>query len=408
MADSTLSKLVGKRLSLAILISVIVHFVLLILLGLWTVYRYVQEGDPGMEVAMEQGEEMEAPQEIVEEVEVTEIQPEVEIDLDRLTVDPLHDVALPEIVAETQAVPTPPTPTVPTTVADRVAFTQATTRFTGGIFGSTEQVDGTLQGYLFDLKQDARGNSRRISNTIFEDHIASFIRDHDWDRSWLQKEFFQAPNSLNTSQIFFPTVRADAGPAYFGAGDIVDERQWIVHYEGRFQPQRSGNFRFVGYAGEVVIVRLNGEVVLDGSHPWLRTRSASPVYGEDQGQRSGRAMTEWQEGGEDDHGYDHKVFSGGRWGSHRFYYGDVMNFRQGQVMDLEILIGERGGGDFNAFLLIKEVGKEIEMDDDGRPIHDLFQTMPSDQHKSIEPYRSRQGPYFKVDGELFIPSESED
>ncbi|MCH8541838.1 MAG: hypothetical protein LAT58_13870, partial [Opitutales bacterium] len=61
MNNNAISRMVGKRLSLAILISVIVHFVLLILLGLWTVYRYVQEGDPGMEVAMEQGEEMEAP-----------------------------------------------------------------------------------------------------------------------------------------------------------------------------------------------------------------------------------------------------------------------------------------------------------------------------------------------------------
>ncbi|MCC5788459.1 MAG: hypothetical protein JJT75_02410, partial [Opitutales bacterium] len=357
---------------------------------------------------MEQGEEVEAPQEVMEEVEVTEVQPEVEVDIDRLAVDPLHDVVLPEMPADTQAVPTPPTPTVPTDVTDRVAFTQAATRFTGGIFGSTEQVDGSLQGYLFDLKQDPDENSRRINNTIFEDHISAFVRDHDWDRDWLEEEFFRAPKSLSTTQIFFPTVRADAGPGFFGAGDVVDERQWIVHYKGRFMPQRSGNFRLVGYAGEVVIVRLDGEVVLDGSHPWLRTRNASPVYTEDRGRRSGRARTAWQEEGEEDHGYDHKVFSGGRWSDHRLYYGDVMNFREGQIMDLEILIGERGGGDFNAFLLIKEVGEEIEKDDHGRPIYELFQTMPSDQHKSIEPYRSRDGPYFKVEGELYTPSESDD
>ena len=67
----------NKRLSLAILISIAFHFVLLIVLGLWTVYRYVQEGDSEMEVAMEEGQEVEVQDEVVEEVEVTEIQPEV-------------------------------------------------------------------------------------------------------------------------------------------------------------------------------------------------------------------------------------------------------------------------------------------------------------------------------------------
>ena len=404
MAQNALNRLVGKRFSLAILISIIVHFVLLILLGLWTVYRYVQEGDPGMEVAMEQGEEMEAPQEVMEEVEVAEIQPEVEVDLDRLTVDPIHDVQLPEIAADTQSVPTPPVPNVPTAVADQVAFRQVATRFTGGIFGSSEQVDGSLQGYLFDFKQDPDQRGIRHSNTIFENHIAEFIRDRNWDRGWLEENFFKAPNSLSTTQIFFPTVRASAGPDFFGAGDIVDEMRWVVHYKGRFAPEESGQFRFVGYAGEVVIVRLNGEVVLDGSHPFLRSRNRTPVYSEGRGQRSGRDMTEWQE---EDHGYDHKIFTGGSWSRHRWYYGTPMNFRQGQPMDLEILIGERGGGDFNAFLMIKEVGRDIEMDEHGRPIHELFQTMPSDQHLAIEPYSTRQGPKFTIDGEIFTPTESE-
>ena len=405
MPEKTSVSSSSKRLSLAVLISIIVHFVLLIVLGLWTVYRYVQEGDPGMEVAMEEGEEMEAPQEEMEEVEVTEVQPEVDIDLERLTVDPIHDVELPEIAADTQAVPTPPTPTVPTAAADRVAFSQPTSRFTGGIFGSSEQVDGSLQGYLYDFKQDPDQNSIRHNNTLFEDHIAEFIRDRDWDRGWLDENFFRAPKSLSTTQIFFPTVAASDGPDFFGAGDIVDEMRWIVHYKGQFAPEESGEFRFVGYAGEVVIVRLNGEVVLDGSHPYLRSRDRTPRYTEDRGRRSGRDMTEWQE---EDHGYDHKIFTGGSWSNHRWYYGTPVTFRQGQVMDLEILIGERGGGDFNGFLMIKEVGQDIEKDDHGRPIHELFQTMPSDQHESIEPYRTRDGPYFTIDGELFEPTESED
>ena len=373
----------GKRLSLAVLISIIFHFVILILMGLWTVYQYVTEGDHGMEVSMETGE-TEHFDEQQEEVEIEMVEPNVQVDLDRLVVDPIFDHDLPQINAQIDMVPTPVTPTIPTTAVNQIAFTQPR-RFSGGMFGSRDRVDGTLQGYFYDLKQNPDRTSRRMSNSLFHDEIREFIR-RGWDRSWLDRNFFRAPEPLNTTQIFFPTIRASEGPNFFGVGEFVDERQWIIHYKGQFTPTENGRFRFVGYAGEVVIVRFDGQIVLDGNHPFLP-----------------RDITGWNE---PNHGLDHRIFTGGQWREHRLYYGDYVNFRAGRTVDLEILIGERGGGDFNAFLFIQKEGESIEFDDHGRPIHNLFQTMPSDQHLSIPAYNTNQGPYFKVDGRLFRPAES--
>lgn len=376
------TSVVSKRLSLAILISIIVHFVILILMGLWTVYQYVVEGDQGMEVSMERGEAEEEFQEQTEEIEVQVVETVIPVELDRLVADPILEHDLPQLNARVDAMPTPVTPTIPTSAANVVAFTQPR-RFSGGLFGSRDQVDGTLEGYFYDLKQNRDGTSRRMGNTLFENEIRTFVREQNWDRAWLDRNFFRAPEPLNTTQIFFPTIPASEGPTFFGVGDLVQEQQWLIHYKGQFTPPENGRFRFVGYAGEVVIVRYDGKVVLDGNHPFLP-----------------RNITNWEE---PNHGLNHRLFAGGRWSDHRLYYGDWINFRAGRTVDLEILIGERGGGDFNAFLFIHKENEEIEMDERGRPIHNLFQTMPSDQHKSIPAYTPNQGPLFKVDGRIFRP-----
>ncbi|MCC5789074.1 MAG: hypothetical protein JJT75_05535 [Opitutales bacterium] len=346
MSNNPLSRMVGKRLSLAILISVIVHFVLLIVLGLWTVYRYVQEGDPGMEVAMEQGEEMEAPQEVVEEVEVTEVQPEVEIDLDRLAVDPLHDVSLPEIPADTQAVPTPPSPTVPTTAADRVAFTQAAPRGAwGNVFGATEESDYLLSGAFYDLQQDPDGNSTGISgaNNSARQKGMRILREEfvggGFDRRVLDRQFLRAPEDRSVSFIAHPTMPFRLGPQAYEMEDVVEIQggglYWAIHYEGTISPPSSGEYRFTAFADDHLVLAIDGEIVVDGGL---------------------KKLTDSRYHGEQVHGLIPRTNDRAR-GSRT---SDWIRMEAGRNYQIDIVLGENEPVEYTAWLFVEEKGVEYE------------------------------------------------
>ncbi|MCH8474814.1 MAG: hypothetical protein LAT55_06250 [Opitutales bacterium] len=341
-------KQIRSRLSLAILISVVVHFVLLIVLGLWTVYRYVQEGDPGMEVAMEQGEEAEAPQEVVEEVEVTEVQPEVEIDLDRLTVDPLHDVALPEITADTQAVPTPPTPTIPTTAADRVAFRQAMPRGDwANSFGSREESEFLLRGFYYDFKRKADGGHTSLRDRDHFPVIREYI-ENNFDQSVLD-EYFRVPDPLFTSFIFHPRRNSTlALEAYEAEEHGVSPGTWAVHYTGRFSPPESGKYRFITKAEAGMVVIVDREVVSQNG------------YGSD------HQITSWRPSERYNFGLPGNSASVGDW----------LELRSGQNYDIEIFLGDGQVGNYQAILLIEQEGVDYEKDSRGNPILPIFAMVP--------------------------------
>ncbi|MCC5789422.1 MAG: hypothetical protein JJT75_07295 [Opitutales bacterium] len=246
MPQNKLQNIVGKRLSLAILVSIIVHFVLLVLLGLWTVYRYVQQGDPGMEVAMEQAHEEEAVQEIeIEEVEVADVQPEVEIDLERLTVDPLHDINLPEIVADTQAVPTPPTPSIPTTAADTVAFRQA---------GRTPSIDWD-QMSTSEFSEQLMEMRFFASSSPYAD-VEQFVRG-GYDRSFFE-DLNEIGDALYAAHVLHSRVQSDELNGIFERSLPND---FIIHLRGEITPQEDGRYRFYTASDELITVGINRQLV---------------------------------------------------------------------------------------------------------------------------------------------------
>ncbi|MCC5790299.1 MAG: hypothetical protein JJT75_11735 [Opitutales bacterium] len=354
MSQGHLSKMVGKRFSLAILISVIVHFVLLIVLGLWTVYRYVQEGDPGMEVAMEKAEEaVESPQEVMEEVEVTEVQPEVEIDLERLTVDPLHDVSLPEIVADTQAVPTPPTPTVPTTVQDRVAFTQAAPRGSwGSVFGASDESDFLLSGAFYHLQQDTNGNPTGVSRSQGERIIQNEFVEAGFDREAFDRKFYRAPEDRSVSFIAHPRMDFRLAPKAYGVEDDVEPVDgglyWMIHYEGTISPPRTGEFRFTADADDHILVAIDGKVVVDGG---IKTISDRRYHGNSV---HGRMPT-----------------------VRRSMTSDWIAMDENENYRIDIIVGENQPQTYYAWLFVEEKGVEYEKED-GWPKLPLFSTIEMD------------------------------
>jgi hypothetical protein len=62
--------------------------------------------------------------------------------------------------------------------------------------------------------------------------------------------------------------------------------------------------------------------------------------------------------------------------SNGFHPGDWMELSDRETYRLDVLIGERPGGQFKAILLVEEAGKKYEKDDKGNPIVAVFSTLP--------------------------------
>lgn len=71
----------------------------------------------------------------------------------------------------------------------------------------------------------------------------------------------------------------------------------------------------------------------------------------------------------------------------RMVIGDWVDLRKGQLVNIDILIGELPGGDFTGRLLIEQQGKEYEMarSDAGlRPVLPIFKTVEIDNQEMIK------------------------
>lgn len=217
-----------------------------------------------------------------------------------------------------------------------------------GLFGDFNPFEGALAGTFYDTKQDADGESIPSENAAYHELVKRFAGG-SWNTSVLDG-FFSPDAKLYTRQIFLPFMNANSGPSHFGVGDVVDPKRWLIHYKGTFQPNRTTRFRFVGRAGEVLIVRFDGRVVFDGSHTYLNENPSGNEI----------KVTNWTSRA---NAGKYKTFSSGKWTeTETLVFSGWIDVRAGQSYDLEILLGERGGGDFYSFLLYEEAhdpGEEL-------------------------------------------------
>jgi len=77
--------------------------------------------------------------------------------------------------------------------------------------------------------------------------------------------------------------------------------------------------------------------------------------------------------------------------------GDWINLKKGQIVDIDVLIGERGGGFFCTFLLIEKLGDTYEKID-GHPILPVFQLEP---HDTPVPKLAKDGPVIATKGPIW-------
>lgn len=192
-------------------------------------------------------------------------------------------------------------------------------------FGSAERREAALVGIFYDLKQGhdrkplAGGNQLYIRT--LDDFVAGGFDDTPLGR------FFRATRPLYATRIWMPRMGADAAPEAFGVDSVVSPSLWIVHYKGQISPPKSGTFRFLGTSDDVLIVGINGRVVLNANH------QATPM-----------STTAWTppEAAPAVEGTRHVVA------------GDWFAAREDEVLDIDIVVGERPGGSFLAQLYLQE------------------------------------------------------
>ena len=212
--------------------------------------------------------------------------------------------------------------------------------------GSRQRDETALIGILYDLKQDQRRDSKVED---FQSLLGRFVRD-GWKEELLN-EFYRATRPLYTTQIVVPLMNADLAPRAFGVEELVQPRNWVIHYRGQVRPPHAGTYRFVGLADDIVAVAVNGKTVLIAEHEGSKLK---------------------------DHGWRVAERDQARTRSGPAIAGDWFEVGNGEIIDLDIIIGERPGGQFGAVLMIEEQGTAYEKNDEGKNILPAFQL--SDQN----------------------------
>ena len=208
-------------------------------------------------------------------------------------------------------------------------------------FGSTTRSEAALIGILYDLKQDQQ---HKPKNEEYVEIMGRFVRE-GWDEGILN-EFYRVTRPLYTTQVFIPLMAADEAPRAFGVQDIMQPRYWVVHYKGQVSPPHAGTFRFVGMSDDILAVAVNGKTEL---------------------------IAEWKASRLPNHGWRDAPRDGIETPMGPAVSGDWFTVKKGQVIDLDIIVGEYPGVTFGAWLLIEEQGATYEKDSQGKPILPIFQ-----------------------------------
>jgi len=231
------------------------------------------------------------------------------------------------------------------------------------IMGAGQSVGNDFEGTFYDLKFLRDGSlAPGISTAVggidppkFNEALERFFSS-GWDPASLDR-FYRSPRKLYATQMFIPSTQSRMAPPMFGVGDDVEPALWLVHYKGKIAHKTGGTFRFSGFGDDILVIRLNGEIVLNASHS---------------GRTWFRDMIKWKSTAKDNLT---RIIGGGA-----SRIGDWFTLQPGVPVEMEILISEVPGGEFQMSLLVEEEGVDYPENYRGDPILPIFKTMPTPPH----------------------------
>lgn len=235
-----------------------------------------------------------------------------------------------------------------------------------------------LTGTLYYMRRQKDG--KEIPAYSPEDYLARMVallgeggKIKDSEAS----QYLRVAQQLTSYVILFPPISGEIAPAAFGAQQVPDHRQcWFVTYQAKISAPTANRYRFVGGGNEVLIVRVDGKVALDGSWGF-----------------------QWPQKGQNPTGHAPREKMPAIYGDKRAV-GDWVRFSPGGSQ-VEIIIGAGWRGAFGADLCVEEEGQNYS--DQVRPLFKVegFQKMQPQIDAAFKLPEaassfSIEGPTFKV------------
>ena len=221
-----------------------------------------------------------------------------------------------------------------------------------GIFGAGFKRANALEGTLYDLKQDPKGKALvgDRAERIAEMRKAFDKLDGGWKsaKAHLDKTYKQAEKKLYASNIFIHPLDAGEATKAFDCEKEIQAPGWLAYYEGWFAVPESGEYRFEGFADDMMAVAVDGTTVLSAFWP---------------GQGNGGIIA-FRSGWEpkDAHKVDGTMFRSPKMIGHlgARYKGGWLSLRKGQAYFIQVAISESHGGIFSSELLISKKGVDYK------------------------------------------------
>ena len=220
---------------------------------------------------------------------------------------------------------------------------------------------------LYDLKQKQTHEPTGLDIPGYWNTVDEFLTS-GWDETILNR-FFRASRPLYTTQIYVPRLDASRGTIAFGVDKIVKPNEYVIHYKGQVSPPEDGTYRFVGLADNFIAVSVNGDTEMFSNWAWPNlpklnwhppSTQSLPVY---------------------EHA---KTLQNGRW----------FTAKAGDVIDLDVLMGEADGGASSYFLMIEKQGAVYPKNEQGDPILPIFQVAPHETPHIASQLINYSGPDF--------------
>ena len=247
------------------------------------------------------------------------------------------------------------------------------------MFGGTKSiaVGNDFEGTFYSLEYDRRGKDLDMDDIRYIKKLRQFV-DSGWNPN-VFAPYYRSPRKLYATQIMIPPISSEFGPSQFGMGfgPSFDPIHWCIHYKGKFASKTDGRFRFCGLGDDTLLVRVNGNVVLNAG--W-----GGPTH-------YYQTVSEFRNSSPDDRKY--------LLGTGQMYVGDWVELKAHEPNDIEILIGETPGGIYTAMLMIQQEGVKYPRNQGGGPILPVFKTaeIPEQVIKQIQ--------YTLIEGEADLYSD---
>lgn len=213
---------------------------------------------------------------------------------------------------------------------------------------------GGMAGTFYDLKQNPQ---RKPTNyTDSEAAYAEIINDAAVKKfvPETMKNYYAASQKMSFTFLAIPNMAATEGPKAFAVEKEVEPRAWFVHYTATIEAPEPGEYRFVGFFDDALLVYINNKIVLDGS--WY------PIH--DHGEKRRDADIRQDFGGPQVAANRHAY--AGKW------------FKVSGPVRLDIVVGERPGGRVGGMLLVQNKKTKYPKRADETPILPVFSMIKPD------------------------------